>query len=170
MVRRKFSLCSLLIYCYSFPTISSSRLSYFLHFLTSMEGERRKRKLQNEEENEDEKMERFYALIRSTKGVRDRLSKEKETNKLEQDRLQGNTSVWNPKFQPEDFLDFQDFISETIHSSTPAAGSSQVEAAVDKETEGTATGTATAKATGTVADDQDREIKGSDNLDLTLSL
>ncbi|KAI9099129.1 hypothetical protein K1719_024896 [Acacia pycnantha] len=50
-----------------------------LNIYIVMEGERRKRKLENnEEESEEEKLEKFYELIRSTKDVRDRLANNKD--------------------------------------------------------------------------------------------
>ncbi|XP_020210242.1 protein NIM1-INTERACTING 3 [Cajanus cajan] len=62
-----------------------------------MEGERRKRKMEKEVESEEEQMEKFFALIKSTKNARDRLSKEKE-----EERAKG---VWKPTFEAEDFMD-----------------------------------------------------------------
>ncbi|XVF05912.1 hypothetical protein REPUB_Repub06bG0002600 [Reevesia pubescens] len=81
-----------------------------------MESGRKKRKMGNGEEKdieeEEEKVEKFFALIRSTREMRDRLrnvpngSKEEE---LEKKKLQEEKSVaaavWNPTFQPEDFME-----------------------------------------------------------------
>ncbi|XP_054798254.1 uncharacterized protein LOC129303165 [Prosopis cineraria] len=99
-----------------------------------MDGGRRKRILDGEEEDsEEQKMEKFFALIRSTKEVRDRLSKERENNKKsEEDKFK---NVWNPSFQPEDFIhDYQDL---GIRSTHPAGGpSSEKEVdAQDKDSE-----------------------------------
>ncbi|XWS58066.1 hypothetical protein CRYUN_Cryun08bG0003200 [Craigia yunnanensis] len=82
-----------------------------------MESGRKKRKMGNgeeeeedadEEEEEEEKVEKFFALIRSTRELRDRLrnvqngSKEEEEKKKQEEKLVG--TVWNPTFQPEDFM------------------------------------------------------------------
>lgn len=56
------------------------------------------------EDNEEQKMEKFFALIRNAKDVRDRLCKEKEDDdnkKVEEDKEKG---VWKPNFEPEDFI------------------------------------------------------------------
>ncbi|KAF7817996.1 protein NIM1-INTERACTING 1-like [Senna tora] len=88
-----------------------------------MEGQGRKRKLE-EEENEEEKMEKFLALIRSTKDVRDRLSKEKENiNKVEEEEK--GRGVWNPTFQPEDFIPDSGIRSTHLSSTSPAGPSNQ---------------------------------------------
>lgn len=74
-----------------------------------MEGERRKRKL-GEEENEEAKIEKFFELIRSTKEVRDRLcntissSKEKQDKCCDEEKMKEKGS-WKPCFAPEDFID-----------------------------------------------------------------
>ncbi|QCD98399.1 protein NIM1-INTERACTING 1-like [Vigna unguiculata] len=73
-----------------------------------MEGERRKRKIENEEENEEQKMERFFALIKRTKDVRDRLYK--ENKKMDGER---EKSIWNPKFEVEDFIDCGQIMPES---------------------------------------------------------
>ncbi|KAK6915704.1 NPR1/NH1-interacting protein [Dillenia turbinata] len=78
-----------------------------------MDGERKKRKV-DREDNEEEKMEKFFALIRSTKEVRDHLLgegselKEKEKEKEEKKEAaegEKQRAVWNPTFQPEDFME-----------------------------------------------------------------
>lgn len=56
--------------------------------------------MEREEESEEEQMEKFFALIKSTKDARDRLSKEKEEEKAK--------GVWKPTFEPEDFMDDQE--------------------------------------------------------------
>ncbi|EOY11722.1 Uncharacterized protein TCM_026807 [Theobroma cacao] len=88
-----------------------------------MESGRKKRKMGNQEEEEDdeeeeeeddeeeeeEKVEKFFALIRSTREMRDRLrnvpngSKEEEERKKQEEKQVA--AVWNPKFQPEDFME-----------------------------------------------------------------
>ncbi|KAK7344296.1 hypothetical protein VNO77_13739 [Canavalia gladiata] len=111
-----------------------------------MEGERRKRKIEKEEESEEQQMEKFFALIKSTKDVRDRLSKEKEEEKAK--------SVWKPMFQPEDFIDDEELVRiNVLHP--PAAGPSGKDT-VEKES-------AEAAQNG-------NKKKARDDLDLTLSL
>lgn len=86
-----------------------------------MDGDRKKRKIDaepaggGEEESEEQKMEKFFALIRSTREVHDHLrgggplfSEESEKSredrrKAEEDRPGPRESAWNPTFQPEDF-------------------------------------------------------------------
>ncbi|KAM2716202.1 hypothetical protein EV2_045712 [Malus domestica] len=69
-----------------------------------MEGGGKKRKM----EDEEEKIEKFYALIRSTREVRQLLRgnsnglKEKKDEKKEDSKAAGG---WNPTFQPEDVLE-----------------------------------------------------------------
>lgn len=74
-----------------------------------------KRKLQNEElqeqENEEEKVEQFFALIRNTKEMHDLLRnseglKEEKEKEMEQEKKAAKVSAaWNPTFQPEDFME-----------------------------------------------------------------
>ncbi|XP_019187837.1 PREDICTED: uncharacterized protein LOC109182192 isoform X2 [Ipomoea nil] len=87
-----------------------------------MDGDKRKRKMMEnvaaeEEETEEEKIENFYALIRSTKDLRDRMAgklapppQENNNNKATgacQDKAppQSPVGVWNPSFRPEDFVE-----------------------------------------------------------------
>ncbi|KAG4909926.1 hypothetical protein AAZX31_20G083900 [Glycine max] len=81
-----------------------------------MEGERRKRRMEREEESEEQQMEKFFALIKSTKDVRDRLSKQKEEEKAK--------GGWKPTFQPEDFMDHKDLAKINVLRHQPAAPSS----------------------------------------------
>ncbi|KAI8023215.1 hypothetical protein LOK49_LG03G03467 [Camellia lanceoleosa] len=73
-----------------------------------MEGESRKRKV-GKDEDEEEKMEKFFALIRSTRDVRKRMvitdmeEEKKKKKKGEEEKLP--VGVWNPSFQPEDFME-----------------------------------------------------------------
>ncbi|KAK7278042.1 hypothetical protein RJT34_23064 [Clitoria ternatea] len=114
-----------------------------------MEGDRRKRKMEEEEENEERQMEKFFALVNSTKDVRDRLSKEKEEEKLK--------GVWKPTFQPEDFINDQDLALPRIHVLNPPSGN---DAAANKES-----------PAGTAHHENETKKKGNDDdLDLTLSL
>ncbi|OIV91082.1 hypothetical protein TanjilG_17042 [Lupinus angustifolius] len=112
-----------------------------------MEAERRKRKIENEEESEEKQMEMFFALVKSTKDVRDRLSKRKEEEKAK--------GVWNPTFIAEDFIDDQELAR--INISHPPGGSSEKEKEMEKE------------LPEAEAENENKE-KASDNLDLTLSL
>lgn len=78
-----------------------------------MEGERRKRKKEKieivEDEEEEEKMNKFYALIRSTRELREHLIT--TTSAVAGEQIQNpiapaaTARVWNPAFQPEDFVD-----------------------------------------------------------------
>ena len=124
-----------------------------------MEGERKKRKMENEggEEDEEEKMEKFFALIRSTREVRNRLMRtganlieKEEGKKVEKDKA---LLVWNPTFQPEDFIDEEDndkSKSSNPGATTPAGPSNKKE---EKDHE-----------------EEDKEGGGDDGLDLKLSL
>ncbi|CAL5341049.1 unnamed protein product [Camellia sinensis] len=73
-----------------------------------MEGESRQRKV-GKDEDEEEKMEKFFALIRSTRDVRKRMvitdieEEKKKKKKGEEEKLP--VGVWNPSFQPEDFME-----------------------------------------------------------------
>ncbi|XP_022742070.1 protein NIM1-INTERACTING 3-like [Durio zibethinus] len=77
----------------------------------------KKRKMENEkeeesdDEEEEEKVKKFFALIRSTREMRDRLrnvpngSKEEEEKKKKKQEEKSVAAMWNPKFQPEDFME-----------------------------------------------------------------
>ncbi|KAK2996742.1 hypothetical protein RJ639_025444 [Escallonia herrerae] len=91
-----------------------------------MDGERRKRKIeQNEQEEDDEegKMAKFFSLIRSTKEVRERImggaaavGKSREEQKLGNEEKPAST--WHPKFRLEDFMeDGQGQPSRVVHAS-----------------------------------------------------
>lgn len=74
-----------------------------------MEGETRKRKIESteerkkdEEDNEEEKMEKFFALIRSTKEMRDKIKR--GSNDQSKEKEGKMSAIWNPSFEPEDFL------------------------------------------------------------------
>ncbi|KAL2254208.1 UNVERIFIED_CONTAM: hypothetical protein Sindi_0215500 [Sesamum indicum] len=62
-----------------------------------------------EEENEEEQIEKFFALIKSTREVRERMATAGETKeKAAADRPQpagGAAAVWNPTFRLEDFME-----------------------------------------------------------------
>lgn len=60
---------------------------------------------QEEDEDDERKMEMFFALIRSTCDVWDRLkekgSSEDHMKKVKKDHQK---AIWNPTFRPEDFM------------------------------------------------------------------
>lgn len=116
-----------------------------------MEGERRKRKLDGEEASEEQQIEKFFALIKSTKEVRDRLSKEKAKEKAK--------GVWNPTFQPEDFID-DEVLARVNATHAPAGPSEKEKEAVEKELP---------EATAPTGENGNKN-KQSEDLDLTLSL
>ncbi|KAG6701211.1 hypothetical protein I3842_08G154200 [Carya illinoinensis] len=121
-----------------------------------MEGERKKRKMASEEgeDDEEEKIEKFFALIRSTREVRDRLkstgfneySKDQKEEKRVEKEIKRIT-VWNPTFQPEDFI-------EDGKSSKSTPGTTQP--GPSKSTKGN--------------EEEDRSEDGNHGLDLNLSL
>ncbi|TKY61585.1 hypothetical protein E2542_SST11436 [Spatholobus suberectus] len=130
-----------------------------LSSLRSMEGEGRKRKLEKEEENEEQKMEKFFALIKRTKDVRDRFYKEKTDKKVDGERA---GSIWNPTFQPEDFVDCGEMGKGNISASH--AGPSKKELIEKKEDLQEATPLAPA------AQNNEEKDKACEHLDLNLSL
>ncbi|KAE9593726.1 hypothetical protein Lal_00036456 [Lupinus albus] len=112
-----------------------------------MDGERRKRKIENEEESdEDKKMEKFFALVKSTKIVLDLFSKEK----------------MNKKVDYEDFIDYEEFRRSNV-SITQLAVSSENEVLIEREV-------AISVAVAPEAETQVKEKAGSDYLDLNLCL
>ncbi|KAL2325617.1 hypothetical protein Fmac_024675 [Flemingia macrophylla] len=120
-----------------------------------MEGEGRKRKMEKEEESEEEQMEKFFALIKSTKNARDRLSKEKEGEKAK--------GVWKPTFEAEDFMDDQELAKiNVLHQRGGLGGPSS-----GKETKGEE---AAAEATQAQDSGNNKKLLSDDDLDLTLSL
>ncbi|KAF3943463.1 hypothetical protein CMV_029985 [Castanea mollissima] len=130
----------------------------FCDTLQNMEGGRKKRKMEEEgkEENEEEKMEKFFALIRSTREVRDLLmrtganSTEKEEKKVEKDK---EVMVWNPMFQPEDFIEEDEDEDNDKPKNIPGA-KSQADPSNKEEKD----------------EEEDKEGRGGDGLDLNLSL
>ena len=94
-----------------------------------MEGQRKKRKVEYEEEDEEKKIEQFFALIKSTRQVchllrgSSKWSKKKQrdqnTKEVDQEKAAGG-SVWNPTFQPEDFLDQDDKGTTAGHGASPS--------------------------------------------------
>lgn len=140
-----------------------------------MEGEeRRKRKIENEEENEEQKMEKFFALIKRTKDVRDRFYKEKltDTKKIDGERAAAGSTIWNPKFQPEDFIDSGEMakknnIINIVSGHDHAAAPSEKELIIEKKQDLQEATTATPAA----AQDNEEKDKASEHfLDLDLTL
>ncbi|KAE9598171.1 hypothetical protein Lal_00003946 [Lupinus albus] len=129
-----------------------------------MEGERRKRKIENEEENEEENMEKFFALIKSTKDVRDLIDK-----KFDDDEKSKGT--WIPKFQPQDFIDYGEIARRSNNIITPpshaTSTSSEKEKGIIIEKEYLQEVVAT---TAEAAQSEVKEKAESDYLDLNLSL
>lgn len=114
----------------------------------------------NEEASEEEQMEKFFALIKSTKDMRDRLSKEKKEEKAK-------GTIWNPTFQPEDFIDDEELARLHSTSQVPGVAPSEKEVA-EKELLPEEANTA---PTAAPADENGNKKKESDDdLDLTLSL
>ncbi|KAM4118844.1 hypothetical protein ACJW30_03G013600 [Castanea mollissima] len=111
---------------------------------------------EGKEENEEEKMEKFFALIRSTREVRDLLmrtganSTEKEEKKVEKDK---EVMVWNPMFQPEDFIEEDEDEDNDKPKNTPGAKSLADPSNKEEKDE-----------------EEDKEGRGGDGLDLNLSL
>uniref|UniRef100_A0A9I9CIJ6 Protein NIM1-INTERACTING 1 n=1 Tax=Cucumis melo TaxID=3656 RepID=A0A9I9CIJ6_CUCME len=132
-----------------------------------MEGERKRRKLQNnekeeeeeneeEEEEEEKKIELFYALIQNTKAMRDRTKYSKELT--EEEKLKG---VWNPKFQPEDFIE-EDGYYNSKSNVTPLQLSAASSSTTKQSNE--------QKQQQEQGEDEDKVGKGKNGLDLNLSL
>ncbi|XP_054800201.1 uncharacterized protein LOC129304542 [Prosopis cineraria] len=137
-----------------------------------MDGERMKRKLENEEEeSEEEKLEKFYALIRSTKDAHDRLANAKDNKSDKKDDFtERGKGVWKPAFQPEDFTDdYQQAFRCTHQSSNQSApspsGSTKHDDVVQVADEQPPRATATAPPLQ-MGDDE----RANDRLDLNLSL
>ncbi|GMI66663.1 hypothetical protein HRI_000335600 [Hibiscus trionum] len=131
-----------------------------------------KRKISHDDEEENENMEKFYALIKNIREVRDRLIANNSSSsatatatatikntaaaaddegknkrqKLEEDQ-EMQAVAWNPAFQREDFVDEADNKAKEPRMSL--AGTSQSKAGSDR-------------------DDRKEEVK--EELDLTLSL
>ncbi|XP_057439064.1 uncharacterized protein LOC130730931 [Lotus japonicus] len=135
-----------------------------------MEGERRKRKLEAEEENEEQKMEKFFALIKSTKEAHDLLSSKEKTKAK---------CIWNPTFQPEDFIGFGELgksnISAHPHHSGPSEKQKEKEV-IEKDylqeitTAAPAPAAALAVAALAPAATEEEKEKTRDRFDLNLSL
>lgn len=66
---------------------------------------KRKISLEQEEENEEEKIERFFGLVKSSREIRELLMMRKQELKVENEgtRVDPVAAVWCPTFRPEDF-------------------------------------------------------------------
>ncbi|XP_027102501.1 uncharacterized protein [Coffea arabica] len=141
-----------------------------------MDGERKKRKMDDaeaEEDNEEEKMETFFALIRSTRDIRermvmsnaDRLRLEEDQKKRANHDQNKPSAVWNPTFQPGDFMEDQPAQKELCTPPPPPPPGmiiNQEEA-----------GPSNSRKEADVAQDQDDHKAGGEHhhdLDLNLSL
>jgi len=108
--------------------------------------------MEGEEESEEEQMEKFFALIKSTKDARLRLFKEKEEEKAK--------GVWKPSFEAEDFMDDQELFKIKYKDAPGHSG---------KETEQDPLHKESAEATPTTEQNGNNN-KPTHDLDLTLSL
>lgn len=141
-----------------------------------MDGERRKRKLENEEESEDQQMEKFFSLIQSTKDARDRICKEKE----EDQKAAMKGGVWNPTFQLEDFVDDGELDAARINinlrppeaaiAGPSSSGQERKEEAVPAVDRESPEATAAAAPLAENIENQKKSESTDNNLDLTLSL
>ncbi|XP_016206201.1 uncharacterized protein LOC107646532 [Arachis ipaensis] len=139
-----------------------------------MEGERRKRKLESseeeeKEENEEQKMETFFALVKSTKEARDLLfNKDKTDNKVDEDEeaLKKGKATWIPMFQPEDFIDYGEL---GRHASGAGPSEKEKEEVVVMEKQHLQEAAA-ATLEAPIPEINEQKEKTSDLLDLNLSL
>ncbi|KAL1350746.1 hypothetical protein AAHE18_06G047000 [Arachis hypogaea] len=137
-----------------------------------MEGERRKRKLESseeeeKEENEEQKMETFFALVKSTKEARDLLfNKDKTDNKVDEDEeaLKKGKATWIPMFQPEDFIDYGEL---GRRSAGPSEKEKEEVVVMEKQHLQEA---AAATVEAPIPEINEQKEKTSDLLDLNLSL
>ncbi|XAR61454.1 hypothetical protein NMG60_11035160 [Bertholletia excelsa] len=106
-----------------------------------IEGSTKKRKScpsLNDDEDEEEKIEKFFALVRGIREAREHILKassadgillfEQQSNKNKKmkngEEEKAKALPWNPSFQPEDFS--QDDLLLKISPITPCADSSQI--------------------------------------------
>lgn len=136
------------------------------------DNQRHSKKRKTEDENDDEKVEEFFALLRSTREARDRLRSKDRTEERHKDRPRENDKVnidvvdiagrrrekihgvWSPTFRPEDFLDHRD-----DGDKLSLAGTSQTSPKDTKE-----------ENIGHVAGNTNNTSTHKGNLDLNLSL
>lgn len=122
--------------------------------------------LEDEEENDDEKMEKFFALIKSTRDILSKTDKKVGEEKKEK-------CIWNPTFQLEDFIACEELGKSNV--SAAAGPSSQQEKEVkiiEKEyvQEVAASATTTAVTPKNQNEDREKEKASDNSLDLNLSL
>lgn len=148
-----------------------------------MDGGRKKRKTEDaevEEDNEEEKMEEFYALIRSTRDIRewmfmssvDRLRLEENQKKKADHDQNKPIAVWNPTFEPEDFREDQPAQKELSAAAdaapplppAPAAATSMI---INQEEAGPSN---SRKEYDEAKDQGDDKAGGEDHHDLDLNL
>ncbi|KAG8369042.1 hypothetical protein BUALT_Bualt15G0109200 [Buddleja alternifolia] len=73
-----------------------------------MDGDKKKRKILEfdcQEENEEEKMEKFFALIKSTREVRQQMVVAGQNKEIAAGDKPQSAAAWNPTFTPEDFME-----------------------------------------------------------------
>ncbi|KAJ0015154.1 hypothetical protein Pint_21162 [Pistacia integerrima] len=145
---------------------------------------------QEQDENEEEKMEQFFALIRNTKDMRDRIKQsgvivgssssskqhqnEKKSQPEEEDHVQKGSGfnniinnnvgaqTWNPTFQVEDFLD--DLAKSSINNINININIEQ------DATQELLPGSSSKSQETEVAEDKTEGGNNNDQLDLKLSL
>lgn len=69
-----------------------------------MEGQKKKRKMEEADQDEEEKIEKFFALIKSTREVRERMvgaPQSRQTPAADKPK----SPPWNPTFVLEDFVE-----------------------------------------------------------------
>ncbi|XP_030551731.1 NRR repressor homolog 1-like [Rhodamnia argentea] len=153
-----------------------------------MDGDRKKRKIDTEpvaeEESEEEKMEKFFALIQSTREVRDHLrgsgvsssegteKSREDRRKAEEDQPRPKEPAWNPAFRPEDFSQDPFLYKSSTTPTTPDVPSSS-----GHEAQAGPSQSKRDDAGKNDADDKKKREKdgedddnGDDSLDLKLSL
>ncbi|XP_073027703.1 uncharacterized protein [Primulina eburnea] len=121
------------------------------------QGDKKKRKMEeniniisyaDEEENEEEKMEKFFALLKSSRELKERLAirnSQSHSKKSDNEKAAAAASAWNPAFLFEDF---------EPSPPTPQAGNECAEA----------------QKAGPSSKTKDEDKNGEEELDLNLSL
>ncbi|AES82384.1 putative NPR1/NH1-interacting protein [Medicago truncatula] len=133
-----------------------------------MEGENRKRKmLEDEEENDDEKMEKFFALIKSTRDILSKTDKKVGEEKKEK-------CIWNPTFQLEDFIACEELGKSNVSAAAgPSSRQEKEVMIIEKEyvqEEVAASATTTTVTPKNQNEDKEKEKASDNSLDLNLSL
>ncbi|XP_022640533.1 protein NIM1-INTERACTING 3-like [Vigna radiata var. radiata] len=108
-----------------------------------------------EEESEEEQMEKFFALIKSTKDALDQLSKQKEEQKAK--------NVWKPSFEAEDFMHDQELMKINFKNTPDRSGKETEQDPPHKESAEPTTEPHSHNQNG-------NNNKSTRDLDLTLSL